>query len=126
MTRKTITDIFNAEEFRNFGHKLIDMLADRLDSNMQGAGKVLDWREPQREDAQWQQALPMQPSMDTASLLQKLESDILPGSLAIHHPHNMGHQVAPPIPVAALCDLVAALTNQAMAVYETGPTATML
>jgi len=60
------------------------------------------------------------------TLLQKLRDDILPAGLAIHHPRNLGHQVAAPLPLAALCDLVAALTNQAMAVYETGPAATMI
>ena len=126
MTRKTITDIFNAEEFRSLGHQLIDVLADQLDRQLQGKGKVLNWRDPASEDTHWQQALPMQPSIDSAELLQKLKAEILPASLAIHHPRNMGHQVAMPIPVAALCDLVAALTNQAMAVYEAGPTATMI
>lgn len=126
MNHKTIADIFNAEEFRSLGHELIDVLADQLDSQMQGKGKVLNWREPGAEDHRWQQALPLQPTIDGAGLLLRLKKDILPGSLAIHHPRNLGHQVATPIPVAALCDLVAALTNQAMAVYETGPTATML
>ncbi|HEY8118096.1 MAG TPA: aminotransferase class V-fold PLP-dependent enzyme [Methylophilaceae bacterium] len=126
MSSKTINDIFNAEEFRSFGHDLIDLLADQLNSHLHGEGKVLNWRNPAAEDKHWQQALPVKPSIDSSELLQRLRTDILPGSLAIHHPRNMGHQVATPIPVAALCDLVAALTNQAMAVYETGPTATMI
>ncbi|HEX5538207.1 MAG TPA: aminotransferase class V-fold PLP-dependent enzyme, partial [Methylophilaceae bacterium] len=74
----------------------------------------------------WQQPLPQQPALHADGLLAALDNDILPRSLAIHHPRNLGHQVAPPLPIAALCDLVAALSNQAMAVYETGPSATLL
>lgn len=121
-----IRQLFDSSHFRLHGQQLVDMLADWLEQSLQGKGKVLQWREPAAEDLRWQQALPQQPLLDAAGLLQRLTSDILPGSLAIHHPRNMGHQVATPLPMAALCDLVAALSNQAMAVYETGPSATML
>ena len=121
-----IATMFDTEEFRHSGHAIIDLLADQLQQNTQGHGQVLNWNDPATEDHHWQQALPQTPTLDSNGLLEKLKSDILPDSLAIHHPHNMGHQVATPLPMAALCDLVAALTNQAMAVYETGPSATMI
>jgi len=125
-TPPDIAAMFDTEEFRNSGHAIINLLADKLQRSIQGQGQVLDWHDPTTEDQQWQQALPQTPTLDSNGLLEKLKSDILPDSLAIHHPHNMGHQVATPLPMAALCDLVAALTNQAMAVYETGPSATMI
>ncbi|MGZ8251995.1 MAG: pyridoxal phosphate-dependent decarboxylase family protein [Methylophilaceae bacterium] len=121
-----IASMFDAEAFRTTGHALIELLADQLKANLQGQGQVLNWRDPATEDQHWQQALPQTPTLDSDGLLEKLRTDILPNSLAIHHPHNLGHQVATPLPMAALCDLVAALTNQAMAVYETGPSATMI
>lgn len=123
---KTIETMFDPTSFRTAGHDLIDLLADELDRNLNEERQVLDWRIPSEEDNRWQQPLPMSPTLDLAGLLQRLKDDILPGNLGIHHPHNLGHQVATPLPTAALCDLVAALTNQAMAVYETGPSATML
>jgi L-2,4-diaminobutyrate decarboxylase len=123
---KKIAAMFDAEEFRRHGHAVIDLLADQLTQHLQGNGQVIGWRDPAIEDQRWQQPLPRVPAVDAIGLLEKLETDILPGTLAIHHPHNLGHQVAAPLPIAALCDLVAALTNQAMAVYETGPSATML
>ncbi|ACT49937.1 pyridoxal phosphate-dependent decarboxylase family protein [Methylovorus glucosotrophus] len=121
-----IAAMFAPENFRELGHKLIDLLADYLADNLAGQDPVMHWQAPEKADAQWQMPLPQEPLLDAAGLLARLKHDILPASLAIHHPHNMGHQVATPLPVAALCDLVAALTNQAMAVYETGPSATML
>jgi L-2,4-diaminobutyrate decarboxylase len=68
----------------------------------------------------------MQASLSPKAFIDALKNDVLAHSLHIHHPRNLGHQVAPPLPVSALCDLVAALTNQAMAVYETGPSGTMI
>jgi len=121
-----IVAMFDAEAFRTTGHALIELLADQLKANLQGQSQVLNWHDPATEDQHWQQALPKIPTLDSDGLLSKLRTDILPNSLAIHHPHNLGHQVATPLPMAALCDLVAALTNQAMAVYETGPSATMI
>lgn len=125
-TDALIAAMFDAEAFRSHGHTLIDLLADQLGRHLEGDGPVLDWRDQATEDRRWQQPLPRNPTLDANALLDRLATDILPGSLAIHHPRNLGHQVAPPLPAAALCDLVAALTNQAMAVYETGPSATML
>jgi L-2,4-diaminobutyrate decarboxylase len=123
---KKIAAMFDAEEFRRHGHAVIDLLADQLTHYLQGNGQVIGWRDPAIEDQRWQQPLPLTPMLDAEGLLVRLETDILPAALAIHHPHNLGHQVATPLPMAALCDLVAAMTNQAMAVYETGPSATML
>ncbi|MDZ4098678.1 MAG: pyridoxal-dependent decarboxylase, partial [Methylophilaceae bacterium] len=125
-TNKIIAAMFDPTAFRSTGHELIDLLADELQRNLDSERQVLNWREPLQEDKRWQQPLPIKPSLDLSGLLQRLNEDVLPGNLGIHHPHNLGHQVATPLPAAALCDLVAALTNQAMAVYETGPSATML
>ena len=122
----TIAEMFNVQQFANTGHQLIDLLASHLEANLSGTSKVLNWKTPDVEDAHWRAQLPKTPTISPQELLEKLAQEILPNSLAIHHPHNMGHQVATPLPMAALCDLVAALTNQAMAVYEAGPSATML
>ena len=118
--------MFDPEQFRANGHALIDLLADHLQHNLDGQGKVIAWQDPASAALRWQQPLPQQPTLSPAALLATLRDEILPAGLAIHHPRNLGHQVASPLPLAALCDLVAALTNQAMAVYETGPAATLI
>jgi L-2,4-diaminobutyrate decarboxylase len=121
-----IDEMFDPQGFRQNGHALIDLLADDLAASLAGVGKVINWQPPAEKDLDWQQPLPQSASLDAAGLLKALRDDILPAGLAIHHPRNLGHQVSAPLPMAALCDLVAALTNQAMAVYETGPSATMI
>lgn len=125
-TPEQIRAMFDSTEFRGAGHVIIELLADYLDSNLQGKSSVLDWQPPQNAMKQWQKPLPTQSSLTPKAFISALRDDILAASLHIHHPRNLGHQVAPPLPIAALCDLVAALTNQAMAVYETGPSATLL
>jgi L-2,4-diaminobutyrate decarboxylase len=126
MDKTTLEAMFSPEGFRNAGHALIDILAEYLAGNLQGRGAVLDWVAPAAAMRGWQQALPLHGGMTPQQLLQAIEQDILSASLHIHHPRNLGHQVATPLPLAALCDLVAALTNQAMAIYETGPSATLV
>ena len=121
-----INAMFDAQQFAETGHQLIELLATHLESNIAGTSKVLNWKMPSDEDSHWNAPLPRASTINTLGLLEKLNQEILPNNLAIHHPHNMGHQVACPLPMAALCDLVASLTNQAMAVYEAGPSATML
>lgn len=126
MDKMTLDAMFSPENFRTAGHALIDLLADYLASNLQGKGAVLDWEAPAEAARHWLQPLPTQGKLSPTQLLDRIQQDILSASLHIHHPRNLGHQVATPLPMAALCDLVAALTNQAMAVYETGPSATLL
>ena len=125
-TNPIINEMFDASQFSETGHQLIDLLTAHLDTNLAGSAQVLNWKSPSTESLKWQAPLPKKPTINPKELLHKLSQEILPNNLAIHHPHNMGHQVASPLPLAALCDLVASLTNQAMAVYEAGPSATML
>ena len=125
-TPEQIRAMFDCTEFRGAGHVIIELLADYLDNNLQGKSNVLDWQAPHSAMKQWQKPLPTQATLTPKAFISALRDDILAASLHIHHPRNLGHQVAPPLPIAALCDLVAALTNQAMAVYETGPSATLL
>ncbi len=53
------------------------------------------------------------------SLLDCLEP-VLRHSNHLHHPGYVGHQVSVPLPEAALVELVSALLNNGMAVYEMG------
>jgi L-2,4-diaminobutyrate decarboxylase len=126
MTEKEILAMFDSTEFRGAGHVIIELLADYLDKSITGEGNVINWQAPQQAIKHWQKPLPVEPALKPREFITALDRDILSHTLRIHHPRNLGHQVATPLPVAALCDLVASLTNQAMTVYEAGPSATML
>lgn len=47
----------------------------------------------------------------------------LAAATRLHHPRYMAHQVAVPVPHAALAALIDSFTNNAMAIYEMGPSA---
>jgi len=121
-----IQQMFDATQFAEMGEQTIAMLSQYLAKNISGEYQVIEWQKPQTLLQQFDAALPIQPRFNQDALLQAIQQDVLQHNLHIHHPRNLGHQVATPLPVAALCDLVAALTNQAMAVYETGPSASMI
>lgn len=109
---------FDATVFREQGHKLIDTLADYIESATRGGDMpVLPWVEPERMLERWPQMFPEKPALDLNDLLGR----VLDEANHLHHPHYMGHQVPGPLPLGALCDMVASLLNNGMAVYEMGP-----
>ncbi|MBM3290978.1 MAG: aminotransferase class I/II-fold pyridoxal phosphate-dependent enzyme, partial [Candidatus Hydrogenedentes bacterium] len=108
---------FSPDTFREQGHKLVDTLADYLAIAESGRMPVLPWVEPGEMVARWAQTFPERPARDMHELLARVLED----ANHLHHPHYMGHQVPAPLPMAALCDMVASLLNNGMAVYEMGP-----
>jgi L-2,4-diaminobutyrate decarboxylase len=117
---KLLEKAYDAEAFRKNGHLIVDMLADYLSST--GADstlRVLPWREPKDMERKWKTDFSAPPGTETA--LEQLCSDIIDHSIHLHHPKNMGHQVVPPVPMAALMELVSSLLNNSMAIYEVGP-----
>jgi L-2,4-diaminobutyrate decarboxylase len=98
-SNSTIEAMFDPAQFATLGHALIDILTRHLETNLSGTKKILNWQDPETEDLNWQSPLPKSASHDLTTLLPKLE-EILQNSLAIHHPHNMGHQVSTPLPLS--------------------------
>jgi L-2,4-diaminobutyrate decarboxylase len=114
---------FDSEVFRQQGHQLIDKLADYLQQVLRRAAMpVLPWREPAELRQEWRQLLANPNPISFAELTEKL----LQQSIHLHHPRCCGHQVAPPVPITALAELLSALLNNSMAVYEVGPVGTAI
>ncbi|MDZ7740964.1 MAG: aminotransferase class I/II-fold pyridoxal phosphate-dependent enzyme [Bacteroidota bacterium] len=114
---------FNPEEFREQGHKLIDQLADYLNSVLSGSDQpVLPWESPEEQYDFWYRLFEDKTEMRA----EEFYSEILKRSIHLHHPRYIGHQVVPPLPQSALTELVEALTNNSMAVYEVGPASTAI
>lgn len=113
-------DPFDPERFRAEGHQLIDQLADHL--KRVAAGKVIDWVPPEERLGDWPPTFTPEGSGDLSSLMAR----VLAQSNQLHHPRYVGHQVTSPLPVAALCELAAALLNNSMATYEMGPASTAM
>lgn len=118
-----IRQAFDAESFRGQGHRLVDQLADYLTRATRGdAMPVLPPTAPDAMRLQWPSKFAEAPTANFGELVAR----VLAGSNHLHHPRYVGHQVTSPLPVAALCELVAGLLNNGMAVYEMGPVATAM
>lgn len=111
---RSIADAFSPERFRADGHRLIDAIADQLAAWHRRDGSVLPWQTPADARAQW--------PLGEGELVGDL-TRIMQASTALAHPRVMAHQVPPPLPGAALAEMVSALLNNGMAVYEMGPSA---
>ncbi|MEY4672472.1 MAG: hypothetical protein RL148_256 [Planctomycetota bacterium] len=111
---------FDPAAFRTQGHQLVDLLADHLGSVHRGEGKVLSWVDPAVALAD------CPPVGTTGATAAGLWRQLLSRSNQLHHPRYVGHQVNPVLPVAALTELLGALLNNGMAVYEMGPLQTMM
>src|SRR5207237_5967583 len=91
-----------------------DAIAEHLALLQQRDGRVLPWHAPAEARDGW--------PIDSGELVADLER-VMAGSTALVNPRCMAHQVPPPLPAAALAELVAAVLNNGMAVYEMGPAA---
>ena len=117
---------FDPERFRREGQAIVGLLAEHLARAQTGGDgspmPVLPWLAPDASVAHWRGALTgaREEGFDLPALL----SEVIERSNHLHHPGYVGHQVTPPLPAAALCDLVGSLLNNGSAVYEMGPVTT--
>lgn len=113
MEKDVVHAAYDPEAFRRQGHALVELLANHLASVQQGNGPVLKYQAADKELEDWETFL----AHGDPDLVFKR---ILERTTQVHHPKYMGHQVAPPLPQAALAGLVGAILNNGMAVYEMG------
>lgn len=121
MADSILQKIYSPETFRTQGHHLIERLADYLHDSLQGEGQqVYPGIKPERMLEIWRE-------FDTQGLnAEGLVNQTLEHSILLHNPKYMGHQVVPPAPFTALMELLSALLNNGMAVYEMGPASTAM
>jgi L-2,4-diaminobutyrate decarboxylase len=108
-----IAAAYDPERFRREGHALVDALADALARWHRREGQVIPWVPPDEARRAWAE-------IGQGELVASM-AQVIAASNGLHHPRYMGHQVAPPVPGAALAELVSALLNQGTGVYEMGP-----
>ncbi|MCX6169831.1 MAG: aminotransferase class I/II-fold pyridoxal phosphate-dependent enzyme [Ignavibacteriales bacterium] len=117
-----LNDAFSSELFRNEGHKLIDQIADYLSNcYSRKIDKAIPWKNPDEMLRFWQEKM----SAENLSF-EEIIAETLNNSVHLHHPRYIGHQVAVPIPYTILSEMVSALLNAGMVIYETGETSTAM
>lgn len=113
----------DAETFRTLGHRLVDQLAESLESIPSGpvtrdesplaVREALDLSGPLPEDG-----------MDPASLLEQTTRRLFDHSLFNGHPRFFGYITASPAPIGILGDLLASAVNPNVGGWMLSPAAT--
>lgn len=114
---------YDPAEFRRSAHQIVDFLADKLEDSLSAnQEQVLPWIDPERafeEVNSWISQSGEGKSRDEGQLNELLEN-VYSRCIRLHHPHYLGHQISPPLPVAALAGLMSDLLNNGMGVFEMG------
>jgi L-2,4-diaminobutyrate decarboxylase len=123
-SRMRLDEAFDAERFRTLAHRVVDELADHLARASARAETmaVLPALTPDAAVKRWGVDALERGGADLLELVR----ETIASSHHLHHPRYVGHQVTSPLPDAATTELVAALLNNSMAVYEMGPVSTAM
>lgn len=111
-------------DLRRDGQRVIELLARALDDASGRRVPVVELAPVAELEALLPPHFPRGAAEDGE--LERLLALVLRHSIRLHHPRFAGHQVSAPPPLAALCELVSALLNNGMAVYEMGPAANVI
>ncbi len=110
-----VSAAFDPEQFRKFGHALVDQLGNYLETVRNGPGPVSPSQTPEETQHYWQTRL-SEPNGDPNTLV----AQILERTFRSHHPRNLGHQVGPVLPQAALFEVVSTLLDTGNGTFEVG------
>ncbi len=112
--------------FKALGNRVLALLDNYRDNSRKAQGKVLQ----NTDAALLAQTLNVEHWIRNGGLdHDKIEAFLTPyleASQHLHHPGFIGHQVATPHTGAAMADLIHGAINNPMAVYEMGPSATVI
>ena len=110
----------DAKEFRDVGHRVVDFLAEYLDHIEER--RVFPDVEPRTLNQLFAESLPQDPS-SPETVLNELESKLLPYCTHVGHPGYMGLITPSPNPVGIIADFICSAINQNVGAYSIGPSA---
>ncbi len=110
----------DGNEFRVTGHKVVDLLADYLDTIEQQA--LFPDVEPEHLDELFREPLPQEP-LPADAVLGELREKLLPYCTHVNHPGYFGLITPTPAPAGILGDFIASALNQNLGDYTIGPSA---
>ncbi len=123
--RDRVLAAYSPDLFATAARSWAEILGQHLRAVQAGTTPVLNWNDPLPNVTFAQDVLnaaPMSASADQrVGRFRELLGVMLSRGHNLHHPHYVGHQVPPSVPLAGLFDALGAVTNQVMAVYEMGP-----
>ena len=108
----------NPQEFRDVGHRVVDLLADYLSGIEQRP--LFPDVEPRTVYDLFDEPLPQDPESPD-QVLEEVSTKLLPYSTHVGHPGYFGLITPSPTPVGALADFIASTLNQNPGAYAIGP-----
>lgn len=111
---------YNPKKFNEFGHELIDLITQHLESTQSQKSNANNWKKPSEQLDFWKNY-----NIDINSPTAFFE-DVIKRSINVQHSKYMGHQICPTAPLSALSGLLNSILNNGMAIYEMGPAATAI
>ncbi|MEM7477824.1 MAG: pyridoxal-dependent decarboxylase [Planctomycetota bacterium] len=110
-----LREAYSAESFRQNGHRLVDMLADHLQSSLSGEqDQTIPWHEPADSREFWAEFAEQSPTPE------EFTEQFVNRSVRISDPRFIGHQICQPVPNAVLASMVVETLNNGSGVYEMG------
>src|SRR6201997_724734 len=110
----------DAKEFRDVGHRVVDLLAEYLDHIEEK--RVFPDFEPRKTNELFAEPLPQDPSL-MEGVLNELETKLFPYCTNVGHPGYMGLITPSPNPVCIISDFICSALNQNLGTYSIGPSA---
>jgi len=107
-----------AAEFREVGHRLVDLLAEYLDG-IEGLDVFPD-ASPEDLERLFAEPLPRE-GVPLAGVVAELEKKLLPNCTHVGHPGYFGFITPSPLPAGGLADLLASVLNQNPGAWAIGP-----
>jgi aromatic-L-amino-acid decarboxylase len=110
----------DAGEFREVGHRVVDLLAEYLENIEEKP--VFPDIEPATLNRFFAEPLPQDPST-AENILSELEQKLLPNCTHVGHPGYMGLITPSPTPIGIIADFICSALNQNIGAYTVGPAA---
>ena len=123
-----VTDVIATLEGDASAHaaaQVIALATRYFEATRRGEGPVSSGRSPNEIAARFDGPMPEE-GTDLATIVARIERDILADANRLAHPMYMGHQVSFPLSTAVWTDAVISALNQSVAVEEMSPTLTSL
>ena len=99
----------NSDEFRELGHRVVDLLAEYLDDIEEQP--VFPNVEPATLARLFAEPLPLDPT-PPETVLRELEQKLLPNCTNVGHPGYMGLITPSPNPIGIIADFICSALNQ--------------
>jgi aromatic-L-amino-acid/L-tryptophan decarboxylase len=112
--------LMNTDEFRELGHRVVDLLAEYLDDIEERP--VFPNVEPATLARLFAEPLPLDPT-PPETVLRELEQKLLPNCTHVGHPGYMGLITPSPSPIGIIADFICSALNQNLGAYTIGPAA---